>query len=157
MPKPGYLIVKADIAKGVEATDELLELTPGVREAWVDRVMAYRRGELTPAASEADLPTYSILDDLSDLWNRKVKGSKPEKKKAFDFGAVILDGGPGDQLRLDGGGGGSEAKDEGGGGSRSAGAPEEAEEEVGYAERKRRADATKVEGNCVICFAEKPP
>ncbi len=28
MPKPGYLIVKADIVKGASATDDILEMTP---------------------------------------------------------------------------------------------------------------------------------
>mmetsp|Transcript_46164 Transcript_46164/g.93186 ORF Transcript_46164/g.93186 Transcript_46164/m.93186 type:complete len:140 (+) Transcript_46164:145-564(+) len=78
IPKPGYLIVKADVVKGLAASDELLQMTPAVRDAWTRRVVAFRKGGVK-AIAEADIETRSIFDDLNDLV--KSLGEKKKKKK----------------------------------------------------------------------------
>ena len=89
IPKPGYLIVKADIVKGQSATDDILEMSPAVRTAWGNRVQEFHRGDLPQSTSEEDLPKQSMLDEVVGWLQHH--GKQPSSRRPFDHGAVTHD------------------------------------------------------------------
>jgi len=160
VPKPAFLIRTSGTA-----SDEFLALTPAVREAWIARVMAFRRGEVPGGHNEDELPTSSILDEVASLWRRKVLGKDKggNVRRPFDHGAVVM----GDKPMIEAAksvarGSSSDGSDGGGDGGLQcaegceelAGGDKATEQQAGAKGPEEHPEHK--EGTCVICFAENP-